>query len=160
MITIIIIVIIIIFSMLLFVLLLVPGLVPESPRWLLVQGGDKTKLVMKMMRMKMKRMMTMMILIYKIIMVRTGVIIFMTIIIDFYNRSSTLITWSGQWYIEIGWGWEWIEQKWVEGCRRSNPKNNFSKAGLFILSLFRQGGGGFWKSKKLANIVCRQPLKP
>ena len=92
MITIIIIVIIIIFSMLLFVLLLVPGLVPESPRWLLVQGGDKTKLVMKMMRMKMKRMMTMMILIYKIIMVRTGVIIFMTIIIDFYNRSSTLIT--------------------------------------------------------------------
>ena len=41
-------------SILLLLLLLVPGLVPESPRWLLVQGGERAKLVTIMIEQNWK----------------------------------------------------------------------------------------------------------
>ena len=49
-------------SILLFLLLLVPGLVPESPRWLLVQGGEKAKQVIIIMVMVMVMVMVMIIM--------------------------------------------------------------------------------------------------
>ena len=59
--------------MLLFVLLLIPGLVPESPRWMLLQPGEKAKQVMITMMMVMimmiiTMMVTMMIMMMMIMM--------------------------------------------------------------------------------------------
>ena len=59
--------------MLLFVLLLIPGLVPESPRWMLLQPGEKAKQVMitivtMMIIMIITMMVTMMIMMMMIMM--------------------------------------------------------------------------------------------